>query len=51
MGIENIWLLDPVERVAFTYSGSGLKRVETARIEVGGTPIYMDLDEVFAGLE
>ncbi len=51
MGIRNIWLLDPAERSGFTYSGVGLERAETSRMEVAGTPIYMDLDEVFAGLE
>ncbi len=51
MGIRNIWLLDPAERIGFTYSGVGLERAETSRMEVAGTPIYMDLDEVFAGLE
>ncbi len=50
MGIRNVWLLDPEERVAFSYSEAGLKRVEVARLEVAGTPIFMDLDQVFAGL-
>jgi len=51
MGIQNIWLLDPEERVAFRYADSGLKRVEGYRIEVPGTMIYMDLGEVFAALD
>ena len=50
MGIRNIWLLDPEERVAFLYSEAGLKRVETVRLEVAGTPIFMDLDQVLTGL-
>lgn len=50
MGIKHVWLLDPVERVAFRYAEAGLKRVETSRIEVDETPIYLDLDEVFAGM-
>jgi Uma2 family endonuclease len=51
MGIQNIWLLDPEERVAFRYTESGLKRVEGSRIEVPATEIYMDLGEVFAALD
>ena len=51
MGIRNIWVLDPEERVAFVYTDAGLKMVEGSRIEVVGTPIYLDLPEVFAGLD
>ena len=51
MGVAHVWLLDPVERVAFTYSASGLKQVMGERIEVVGTPIYLDLVELFAGLD
>jgi len=39
MGIQNIWLLDPEERIAFTYTSSGLRQVEASRIEVPETPI------------
>ncbi len=51
MGVEHVWLLDPEERLAFTYTDAGLKRVQGTRIEVVGTPIYLDLVEVFAGLD
>ncbi len=51
MGIQNIWLLDPEERAAFTYTDAGLKLVTAGRIDVPNTPIYLDLDEVFSGLE
>ena len=51
MGIRNIWVLDPEERVAFTYTDGGLRPVAGTRIEVVGTPIYLDLPEVFAGLD
>jgi Uma2 family endonuclease len=51
MGVENLWLLDPEDRVAFTYTAAGLKQVKETRIEVAGTPIYLDLVEVFAALD
>jgi Uma2 family endonuclease len=51
MGILHIWLLDPEERVAFTYTDAGLKQVIGTRIEVGGTAIYLDLAEVFQALD
>ncbi len=51
MGTQNIWVLDPEERVAFSYAEAGLKRVEASRMEVADTPIYRDLGVVFAGLK
>jgi Uma2 family endonuclease len=50
MGIENIWLLDPQERVAYTYSKFGLKLCEEGRLEVAGTPIFLDVPAIFAAL-
>ena len=51
MGIRHIWLLDAEERVAFTYTDAGLKPVSETRLEVAGTPIYLDLPQVFGGLD
>ena len=51
MGTRHIWLLDPEERVAFTYTDAGLRQVSETRLEVAGTPIYLDLPELFSGLE
>ncbi len=51
MGIPNIWLLDPEDRVAFEYTAAGLRMVEGSRLEVAGTEIYMDLNAVFAALD
>ncbi len=49
MGIEHVWLIDPAERVAFTYA-DGLKLVEEDRLTVPGTPIYLDLPQLFQAL-
>ena len=51
MGIRNIWVLDPVERVALIYTENGLRVVEAERLTVAESPIYLDLQEVFAALE
>ena len=51
MGVRNLWVFDPVDRVAMTYSETGLKLVEGRRMTVAGTAIYLDLDEVFAELD
>lgn len=51
MGVANLWLFDPIDRVVFTYTAAGLKLVEDTRIAVAGTPIYLDLPELFATLD
>ena len=51
MGVENIWILDPSDRSAATYSRFGMKRVEGDRLEVAGTEIYLDVRETFAALD
>jgi hypothetical protein len=42
---DHVWLIDP-----WTSAGrvcDALSWRESSRLEVGGTPIYVDLDEVF----
>ncbi|MGD0796795.1 MAG: Uma2 family endonuclease [Acidobacteriaceae bacterium] len=51
MGVPNLWLLDPMERVAYTYTSTGLKLVQGPRLAVADSPIYLDLPEVFAALD
>ena len=51
MGIEHVWLFDPSERVAYTYTASGLKLVEESRLTIPNSPIYLDLPEIFAALD
>ncbi len=51
MGVKDLWVFDPVDRVAFTYSAAGLKLVEGPRLAIAGTPIHVDLPELFAGLD
>jgi Uma2 family endonuclease len=50
MGVPNVWLLDPMERAAFTYA-EGLKLIEGARLTIADSPIYLDLPEIFAALD
>src|ERR1019366_3937912 len=45
MGIVNIWVLDPAERTAFTFTEKGLERVMGTRISVSESPIYLDLPD------
>jgi Uma2 family endonuclease len=51
MGVRNVWLLDPEERVAYTCTEAGLNLVEEDRIIVAGSPVYLDLPELFASLD
>ena len=51
MGVESIWIIDPSDRSAATYSRFGMKPVEGDRLEIVGTPIYLHVAEVFATLD
>jgi Uma2 family endonuclease len=46
MGIPNIWIIDPQTRRAWTSAGAVM--TETGKFMVEGTPIYLDLSEMFA---
>ncbi len=50
-GVENIWILDPADRSAATYSRFGMKPSEGTRLEIEGTPIHLNLPEIFAVLD
>ena len=51
MGVEHIWILDPSDRSAATYSRFGMKPVGGDRLEIVGTEIYLDVRETFAALD
>ncbi|MGD0631588.1 MAG: Uma2 family endonuclease [Terracidiphilus sp.] len=50
-GIENIWIIDPEQRIVYAYSGAGLDQVHTGELAVEGTPIRVVLSELFAELD
>jgi Uma2 family endonuclease len=50
-GIENIWIIDPEQRIVYTYSGASLEPVHTGELAVQGTPIRVVLSELFAELD
>jgi Uma2 family endonuclease len=49
MGVQTIWIVDPVTRTGRVCSGPNW--VEAVRLEVAGTPIYVELDTLFASLQ
>ncbi len=51
MGVEHLWIVDPMDRSAATYTRAGMKAVEGTRLEVAGTGIWMDVGEMFALLD
>jgi Uma2 family endonuclease len=50
-GVENIWILDPEMRRAWTADRTGTHPVENGELTVAGTPIRVVLPELFAELD
>ena len=51
MGAENLWILDPSDRSAATYSRFGMKPFDGERLTVPNTPIYLEVAAIFATLD
>lgn len=49
MGVETIWIIDPQTRTARVCSGNTW--TQATRLEVAGTPIYIDVKALFASLD
>jgi Uma2 family endonuclease len=48
MGVETVWIVDPKTRTGRMCSGA--EWVEALRLAVKGTPLYVDLPEIFSQL-
>ena len=46
MGVETVWIIDPKTRTGRVCTGT--KWTEAERLEVAGTPLYLDLPEIFS---
>ena len=51
MGVEHIWLIDPISRQAWVATASGYDAVANGEFRVPGTPIRVSLAEVFDELD
>lgn len=51
MGVENIWLIDPIRRIAYTFDAAGLHEADPTALTVAGSPIRLDLTEAFAAID
>ena len=49
MGVETVWIIDPKTRTGRMCSGP--EWTEAKRLVVAGTPIYVDLDEIFSQIQ
>jgi Uma2 family endonuclease len=48
MGVETVWIVDPKTRSGRVCSGA--EWIESPRLEVKGTPLYVDLPDIFSQL-
>lgn len=51
MGVENVWLIDPIRRAVFTYDADGLHDAGEAPLRVAGTAISVDMQKIFEALD
>ena len=51
MGVQNLWLIDPLRRAAFAFDATGLHEADPTRLSVPNTPIHLDLTEAFAAID
>jgi Uma2 family endonuclease len=51
MGVENIWIIDPVRRRAWNATRSGFRETENSEFSVADTPIRVALGDIYAELD
>jgi Uma2 family endonuclease len=51
MGVQNIWLIDPIRHAAFTFDATGLHEADPTNLHVPNTAIHLDLTDAFAALD
>jgi len=50
MGVANIWVMDPLQHLAYQASANGYEQMQGV-IAIAGTPVQIDLDNVFQELD
>ncbi len=51
MGVENIWLIDPVRRAAYVFNDTGLHHAPDNILHIAGTNFAVNVDEMFTALD
>jgi len=47
MGVQNLWLLDPIDRIAYVYTAEAQFRIVEDRLTIPNTAIHLDLPSLF----
>lgn len=47
MGVHNLWLLDPIDRIAYVYTAEAQFKIVEDRLTIPNTPIHLDLPTLF----
>ena len=51
MGVPNLWIIDPAQRIGYIYTSHNSLKLVTDRLTIPETPIYLDLPALFAELD
>ena len=51
MGVQHIWLIDPIRRSVSTFDADGLHDADPAKMTIPRTAIQVDLTDAFAALD
>ena len=51
LGVPNIWLIDPVERLAWTADANGIHPLSTGEFTLENTPVRIALADLYARLD
>jgi len=51
MGLEHLWIVDPIERTAYTFTAAGLLHAPGPRLTIPDSSIYINLPELFSSLD
>ena len=51
MGVEHLWIVDPIDRVGYIYQSGGKLQLIADRLTIPDSPIYLDLPTLFAALD
>ena len=50
MGVQNLWLLDPIDRVAYLYTAEAQFKIVEDRLTIPNTEIHLDLPALFESI-
>ncbi len=51
MGVPNIWLVDPIRRIAYTFGAKGLEQTAGLTLSIDGTAVSVDIGRAFDELD